>query len=93
MSPVFTPPANLKGLYMKDLKGYLVLSVSDLRNMLKVAREQAHKEGYRGRASGKWCLVLSDITLSDVGTSEDGELQISSYDIAYRVRAIRKAGK
>ena len=58
-------------------KAYLVLSVADLKYMLKKAQSNAKANGFVGREQNKWCVVYRDIEISQ----EASGLQIGSYSL------------
>lgn len=60
-------------------KGYLVLSVSELRSMLKAATRMAHSKGYRGRKAGRYTVVWDKVELTP---QRDGAVQVSSHSIS-----------
>lgn len=77
-------------------KAYLVLSVRDIRSLLKVATDKAHRDGRRGRNAGHYCIVLNNLEVLTHNTNgadlraDDGEAQISSPSVTEAVTALRR---
>ena len=60
-----------------DMKAYVVLSVSDLRRMLKAAQEKTKLHRLRGTKASRSCVIIKDLEV----VVYDERLQVSSCDV------------
>lgn len=70
-------------------KAYLVLSVREIRRMLKVASRQARRANLRGRSAGNHCIVFEKLEVIN-RDEKDGQLQICSADLSMEVNRLSK---